>query len=369
MAFPERRTANVLLTILLFGGICAVLYGARRVILLFVFAILFAYLIEPIVKFQQRHSLLFRNLRGPVVVEVYFAFVILTALAVYGFAPGIARNTSKLVDEIPVFLDSLSTGDIATQIGAKYGWTDQQEFRLRAFLARHKTDVESLARSADRYISNAAQVLGFLALIPVLAIFFLHDGAHIADALIRLFAPASSYQGIRAIADELHVMLTRYIRAQVILCGLSFAFYSAAMLLLKFPHAIPLGLVGGVLEFIPALGWISTAVVVITVGVVNHSHWIWMAVLLGLWRVAQDYFFVPQVMGRQLEIHPLAAIFAVLVGAEIGGIVGIYLAIPLMAAMRVIWRLTAFPRSEAEQANAVVGLAPLQTSHPASQQL
>jgi predicted PurR-regulated permease PerM len=74
-------------------------------------------------------------------------------------------------------------------------------------------------------------------------------------------------------------------------------------------------------------------------------------------------------MGRQLEIHPLAAIFAVLVGAEIGGIVGIYLAIPLMAAMRVIWRLTAFPRSEAEQANAVVGLAPLQTSHPASQQL
>jgi predicted PurR-regulated permease PerM len=353
MAFPERRTANVLLTILLFAVVCAALYGARRIILLFIFAILFAYLIDPVVKFLQRHSLFFKNLRGPAVVEVYLAFVILTVLLAYRFAPGVARNTSNLVDEIPVLLDGLSTGDIATELGEKYGWTDKQEFRLRAFLARHKTDVESLVRGTDRYLSNAAQVLGFLAVIPVLAIFFLRDGDHIADSLIRLFAPATSYESIRAIADELHVMLTRYIRAQVILCGLSFAFYSAAMLLLKFPHAIALGLLGGVLEFIPALGWLSTAAVVITVGIVNHSHWIWMAALLAMWRIAQDYFFAPRVMGRQLEIHPLAAIFAVLVGAEIGGIVGIYLAVPLMAAIRVICRVTALPRPEAQQIKAV----------------
>ena len=63
-----------------------------------------------------------------------------------------------------------------------------------------------------------------------------------------------------------------------------------------------------------------------------------MAVLLGLWRVIQDYFLAPRVMGSHLKIHPLAAIFALLVGAELGGIVGIYLAVPLMASLRVILR-------------------------------
>ncbi len=204
-------------------------------------------------------------------------------------------------------------------------------------------DIQGLVRGIDRYLSNAAQVLGWLLLIPVLAIFFLRDGDHIADVLIQVFFPADRRPGIRALANELHVMLTRFIRAQVLLCSLSFVFYSAAMLLLGFPHAIALAALGGLLEFIPAVGWMSTFAAIISVGVVNHSHWIWMAALLGIWRVIQDYFASPRIMGRHLEIHPLAAIFAVLVGGEIGGIVGIYLAVPLMASMGVIWRVCSGP--------------------------
>ena len=341
MAFPDRRTADVLLTILFFAVVCAGIYSARRIFLIFVLAVFFAYLIDPVVKFLQRHSLFFRNLRGPAVVEVYLAFVILIALLGYVFAPGLARNTVKLVDEVPVLLDGLSTGDIATELGGKYGWSEEQEFRFRAFLARHRQDIQGLVRGVDRYLSNAAQVLGWLFLIPVLAIFFLRDGDHIANVLIQAFFPADRRPGIRAVANELHIMLTKYIRAQILLCALSFVFYSAAMLLLRFPHAIALAALGGLLEFIPAVGWMSTFAAIIGVGVVNHSHWIWMAALLGIWRVIQDYFASPRIMGRHLEIHPLAAIFAVLVGAEVGGIVGIYLAVPLMASMRVMWRARA----------------------------
>jgi predicted PurR-regulated permease PerM len=341
MAFPERRTADVLLTILLFAVVCAAIYSARRIILIFVLAVFFAYLIDPVVKFLQRHSLFFRNLRGPAVVEVYLLFVISIAALGYALAPGLARNTVKLVDEVPVLLDGLSTGDIATELGGKYGWSEQQEFRFRAFLARHREDIQGLVRSVDHYLSNAAQVLGGLVLIPVLAIFFLRDGDHIAEVLIQLFFLRERRPGIRAVANELHIMLTRYIRAQVLLCGLSFVFYAAAMILLRFPHAIALAVLGGLLEFIPAVGWISTFAAITSVGIVNHAHWIWMAALLAIWRLVQDYFASPRIMGRQLEIHPLAAIFAVLVGGEIGGIVGIYLAVPFMASMGVIWRARA----------------------------
>ncbi len=352
MAFPERRTADVLLTILLFVVVCAAVYSARRVLLIFIFAIFFAYLIDPAVRFLQRHSLFFRNLRGPAVVEVYVAFVVLIALLVYALAPDLARNTVKLVDEVPVLLDGLSTGDIATELRGKYGWSEAQEFRFRAFLARHREEIQGLVRTVDRNLSNAAQVLGWLFLIPVLAVFFLRDGDHIADVLIWVLFPRNWRPKARAVADEVHIMLTRYIRAQVLLCGLSFLFYFGAMLLLRFPHALALGALGGLLEFIPVVGWLTTFAAIVSLGVVNHLHWIWMAALLGTWRAIQDYFASPRIMGRQLKVHPLAAIFAVLVGAEIGGIVGIYLAVPVMAAMRVIWRAGAGERTALGQDDA-----------------
>jgi predicted PurR-regulated permease PerM len=72
-----------------------------------------------------------------------------------------------------------------------------------------------------------------------------------------------------------------------------------------------------------------------------------MATLLGLWRIIMDYWIAPRVVGHELEIHPLLAIFAVMVGGEIGGIVGIYLSIPLVAALRVIWKTCIATRSHA----------------------
>jgi len=345
MAFPDRRTVDVLLTILFFAMVCVAVYCARRILLVFVLAVFFAYLINPVVMFLQRHSFFFRNLRGPAVMEVYVAFLILIALLGHGLAPSLARNTAKLVDEIPVFLDGLSTGDIATELGNKYDWSEEQEVRVRAFLGRHKVDVQALVRGADRYLSNAAQLLGWLFLIPVLAIFFLRDGDHIADVLIMVLFPAARRRSVRAVADELHVMLTKYIRAQVTLCGFSFVFCLVVLNLFGFPHATTLALLGGLLEFIPVVGWLSTAAAIVSVGMISHSHWIWVAGLLLVWRLIQDYYTTPRIMGHQLEIQPLAAIFAVLVGGAIGGIVGIYLAIPVMASMGVIRRAY----TEAEQ--------------------
>src|SRR5215813_13780772 len=224
MTFLERRTTDILLTILFFAGVCAAVYTARRIILIFVFAIFFAYLINPIVKFMQRHSLFFNNLRGPAVAEVYIAFVLLVALAGYTLAPSLSRNTVKLLDEVPHLLSGLSTGDIATEMRGKYGWSEEQEFRFRAFLARHKDSIQGMVPAIDRYFSNSAELLGCLLLIPILAIFFLREGDSITEITIRIFFRAEQRPRIWAVANELHIMLTEYMRAQVLLCCLSFLF-------------------------------------------------------------------------------------------------------------------------------------------------
>jgi predicted PurR-regulated permease PerM len=115
------------------------------------------------------------------------------------------------------------------------------------------------------------------------------------------------------------------------------------MLLLGFPNAIVLGVLAGILEFIPVAGWMTAAVVIVTAGALGHAHWIWMLVLLVFWRFLMDYAIAPRVMGHELEIHPLLAIFTLMVGGAVGGIVGIYLSVPLVAALRVIYRRFASP--------------------------
>ncbi len=109
------------------------------------------------------------------------------------------------------------------------------------------------------------------------------------------------------------------------------------MLILGFPYAIALGILGGVLEFLPAVGWIASAVAILTVGFLTHSHWIWMAGLLVVWRLLQDYVNSPRIMGNSLELQPLTVIFALMVGGQVGGIAGVYLSVPAVAVLRIVW--------------------------------
>lgn len=335
MAFPDRRTVNILCTILAFALVLAIIYVARSVFVIFAFAILFAYLIDPFVRFIQSHSFVFRNLRGPHVAEAYLCLLIAIPVTIHFVAPGSLGKTTRLVKQAPAFVQDISSGEIATQIGAKYGWSEPQQQRLRSLLVEHHAEIDRMAQNWER--SSLAAVVG-LVVIPILAIFFLSDGANMVDSLIHLAAPADDVERLRALARELNSMLHHYIRAKVTLGVFSLVFFSLTSLLLGFPHFLGLGLLAGTLEFIPVAGWMISAVTIISIGAMTHAHWIWMASLIGVWRILMDYGISPRVLGHELEIHPLLAIFAVMVGGAFAGIVGIYLSIPFVAVLRVLWR-------------------------------
>jgi predicted PurR-regulated permease PerM len=320
MSFPDRRTLNVLLTALLFAVTVAIVYVARAVIVIFAFSILFAYLINPIVRFLQRHSLFFKNLRGPHVAEAYLALLILLGLIAYGVGPQFGLRVRRLIQESPAMMESVYSGDIALSVGHENRWDEAQSQRAKVFLQQRREAIHGVAESVRQFVSV---VFGGLLLIPILATFFLSDGENLANGVIHALSTKETYGQARALAADLDSMLRHYIRAKVILVLLSLAFCSIAMLLLSYRHALALGLMAGVLEFIPVAGW--------------------MAALLGLWRVIMDYWIAPRIMGHELEIHPLLAIFAVMVGGAVGGIVGIYLSVPLVAALRVIFRRFAWP--------------------------
>jgi predicted PurR-regulated permease PerM len=100
-----------------------------------------------------------------------------------------------------------------------------------------------------------------------------------------------------------------------------------------------------VLEFVPVVGPLAGALAIVSVALLmSYPHWLILIIFLGIWRLVQDYVSSPRIMGESMELHPLAAIFGVMAGGEVAGILGIYLSIPVMASLRIVfrrWRLYA----------------------------
>jgi predicted PurR-regulated permease PerM len=151
MAFPDRRTLNVLMTALLFGVVLAIVYVARAVIVIFAFSILFAYLINPIVRFLQSHSLFFTNLRGPHVAEAYLALLILLGLIVHWIAPQFVPRVGQLIRDPPAMMENVYSGDIAVDVAHRNGWDEARSLRVKAFLQQRRESIRALVESVQQF--------------------------------------------------------------------------------------------------------------------------------------------------------------------------------------------------------------------------
>ncbi len=81
----------------------------------------------------------------------------------------------------------------------------------------------------------------------------------------------------------------------------------------------------------------------------NYNHLLWLLVFLLVWRGIQDYVTSPRIMGRQLRLHPLAVLFGILAGGEVAGVIGVFLSIPVLAGLRIVFRTLEHYRTSATE--------------------
>jgi predicted PurR-regulated permease PerM len=184
--------------------------------------------------------------------------------------------------------------------------------------------------------------------VPLLSIFFLKDGRAFSEILLELVQSRPQRELLQGVLSDLNQMLAHFIRAQLSLAALTLLMYSGVLGVMRVPYALVLGTIGGLLEFIPVVGPLVAATIIIGVALLmGYPHWLALIVFLGVWRLIQDYVSSPRIMGHSMELHPLAAIFGVMAGGEVAGILGIFLSIPVMASLRIVfrrWRLYAEKR-------------------------
>ena len=151
------------------------------------------------------------------------------------------------------------------------------------------------------------------------------------------------------------VAISSYVRAQLLACLVIAAICTAGFAFLRVPYAALLGVAAGVLEFVPLVGPLIVAVVACLVAAVHAPMLaVWVAVFLTVLRIVEDYVIYPRLMGHGTHLHPLTVILAVLMGAELGGVVGIFLAVPVAAMASVAYRRWASGRREIETLDRVL---------------
>jgi predicted PurR-regulated permease PerM len=343
MPVTDGRTARVLITVLLFALGLGFLYVARQTLMAFLFAIFFAYLMSPIVSQLEK----FLHGRGRAIAVIYLLLLALVVLFFVSMGPRIGHEGARLIQSLPA-LAQLSSGQIAEQLGQQHGWNGRVVDLLRDYLASHGDDIAKLAQNVGLHVAEVAKQAWLLVVVPLLSIFFLKDGRAFSEILLDLVQSRLQRELLQGVLSDLNQMLAHFIRAQLTLAALTFVMYSAVLATMKVQNALALGAVGGLLEFIPVLGPLVAAVIIVGVALLTgYKHWLMLIIFLGVWRLIQDYVSSPRIMGQSMELHPLAAIFGVMAGGEVAGILGIFLSIPVMASLRIFfrrWRLYAQKR-------------------------
>jgi predicted PurR-regulated permease PerM len=190
-------------------------------------------------------------------------------------------------------------------------------------------------------------------LIPILAFLMLTSGPAARARFLAWTTRHPHPTMWRHIIDDLDVLLGGYIRALVILAFATAVSYSLVFTLMGLSYSLPLGLVAGVLEFIPVLGPLIAALFTISVAALSgYDHVLWLVAFIAVYRIFQDYVLNPSLMNRAVSVPPLLVLFGLLAGEELAGVPGVFLSTPLLAAVLIFThRITEEARSGREVAS------------------
>jgi predicted PurR-regulated permease PerM len=186
-------------------------------------------------------------------------------------------------------------------------------------------------------------VLGWIAtvvLVPVLLFYLLLDWhpmlARIAGAVPRRYIGATV-----AMAEEVDTLLAQYLRGQLLVMVVLAVYYSSCLAIAGFDVALPVGILTGLLVFIPYLGFGLGLVLALIAAVLQFTDWsgvVAVAVIYGAGQVIEGFFLTPRLVGERIGLNPLAVIFALLAFGQLFGFVGVLLALPASAILMVAFK-------------------------------
>lgn len=350
MRTPEQTQAIQLWTsviirvvgiILAITAVLWILYGLRSVLLLLIVCIFFCYMIAPVVKILEEPryawSIEVRLPRGVAILLVYLIIALVIFTGVELLLPLLGQQLTSLGKGLPDYISkgSASANKMLENVNTLLG---------RLGLPNSSRDqvlkwTSDLVGSAFTWMSNAAELLlgyvvylPWLFLVPILSFFLLKDAEPFAKSVVDLLPTARLQRRANRLLIDASQTLAAYIRAQFTGCIIVGFLATAGFAIIGVPYAVVIGVIAGALEFIPMVGPIIAMLIAASLALTTSlgSAAIVLIYLIVL-RFVEDYIIYPRIVRQGIKIHPLLVIIAILCGAELDGVVGVFLAVPVVA--------------------------------------
>ncbi len=342
---PTRVVLRIIIILLVVIGLLWIISKITGIILLLVLSIFFAYLVSPLVEFLRRpRHVGGRTLAIPKAAAIALAYLIILAgiiIAVFVVLPSLSYQFPEFATQAKSYWQSL--GDKLQQF-VEYS----RSKRMPAPVADAVNSAVPQVRDTvvytvtDFFKASLAYLvyLPWLVLIPILAFFLLKDAESFRRSALRMLPRGRWRWRGDEFFQDINSTLAAYVRAQLTACLFIGVVCALGFTLLGLPGGLVMGVIAGVLEFIPLVGPLTVAIMAAILAVLHAGAFNAFLVLLflGVLRIVQDYAIYPRLIGQGIHLHPLAVIFAILAGEKLAGVAGIFLAIPVVAILTVSYR-------------------------------
>ncbi len=342
---PTRAVLRVIVIVLIVAVALWMVVKLTGVILLLILSIFFAYFVAPLVEFLNRPIRIagrrFAIPRSVAIVLAYLVIVAVIVVGIYVLAPRLGNQFPEFAIQARVYW---------TSVGAKLqGWVGY--FRshqmpgplLDAINGAIPGVIEKVSQTVSGVLASIAGwviYIPWLILIPVLSFFFLKDAESFRRSALQMLPRGRWRWRGDEFFQDVNSTLAAYIRAQLTACLFIGVVCAFGFAVLGLPSPLVMGIIAGVCEFVPLVGPLLVLVVATLAAVLHGGLFsaFLVIVFLAVLRIVQDYIVYPRLIGQGIHLHPLAVILAILSGAELAGVAGIFLAIPVVAILTVSYR-------------------------------
>ena len=321
--------------------VCVVLYVLAPVLTPFVVAAIFAYLFDPLVDRLQRWKLSRTWATTIVFLVLLIALIVVLLLLV----PYIERQIATLIRKLPDWVAWLQSDGIPwlnAQFDLSLEAPDMQQ--LAGILQEHWKEAGGAAATIALAVSKSGlTVVSWIIhviVIPVAFFYLLRDWHAMIDSVHDLL-PRSIEPTVTKLARESDETLSGFVRGQVSVMLVLGAIYAIALWAIGLDIGPLIGIIAGLISFIPYLGGISGILMALIAAIVQYHDWmhvILVLVVFGIGHLLEGYVLVPRLVGEKIGLHPLAVIFAILAGGELFGFLGVLLALPIASVCMVVLR-------------------------------
>lgn len=305
----------------------------RAVLVPFVLAIVLAFVIEPAVHFFEAR----RIPRLGAILLVYLGASLLVAALLFWLIPGLVRQLTVLAAALPGLAAQVQA--LLAEMQARYtqaGLPAQIRQVLDGAIARAENDLLTFIQSILSGLFGAVSAVVTLLLAPFLAFYLLRDRESIRAWVLSVLPVSTRGETLRALA-EVNQVLTGYIRGQLLVTLTVGTLVGVATYLLGLPFSAILGVIAGVTDIIPYFGPVIGAIPAVSLALLR-SPLLAAETVIALFAIQQvdSIFITPRFVGGNVGLHPLVVIFSLLAGAELFGLAGILVAVPLVAIGKVL---------------------------------